>query len=261
MEMFPLLLQLALLLFSAALSVYLSTISHPISSIVITLTFIGALAYISLLVSAAVYPDSPFQTPQMTPYLYVLEHIWGVKYTGTYQFTKDSDKTLAWTLIALSIVWEGFDFSGQQTLQDFYPLIRSTISTALELHNPYQHSSLIGVLIPPNFRSTFSTGLGDALIQAAKKVEDMIPAYSTQMDNQLDLNGSLQENTHAFHRAATILDEMGQALKLESEGEQVDCGIEEAWKYWYILRTYFTQQVDRLEKSLKETPGTAEISD
>jgi hypothetical protein len=201
------------------------------------------------------------QEELMTPYLYVLERIWGVKYTGTYQFTKDSDKTLAWTLIALSIVWEGFDFSGQQTLQDFYPLIRSTISTALESHNPYQHSSLIGVLIPPNFRSTFSTGLGDALIQAAKKVEDMIPAYSTQMDNQLDLNGSLQENTHAFHRAATILDEMGQALKLESEGEQVDRGIEEAWKYWYILRTYFTQQVDGLEKSLKETPGTAEISD
>jgi hypothetical protein len=63
MEMFPLLLQLALLLFSAALSVYLLTISRPIASIVITLTSLGTLAYISLLVSAAVYPDSPFQTP------------------------------------------------------------------------------------------------------------------------------------------------------------------------------------------------------
>ncbi|KAJ7245450.1 hypothetical protein C8J57DRAFT_1141074, partial [Mycena rebaudengoi] len=46
MEMFPLLLQLALLLFSAALSVYLSTISCPIAIIVITLTSLGALAYI-----------------------------------------------------------------------------------------------------------------------------------------------------------------------------------------------------------------------
>ncbi|KAJ7245582.1 hypothetical protein C8J57DRAFT_1725249 [Mycena rebaudengoi] len=63
MEMFPLLLQLAPLLFSAALSVYLSTINHSISIIVITFTSVGALAYISLLVSAAVYPDSPFQTP------------------------------------------------------------------------------------------------------------------------------------------------------------------------------------------------------
>ncbi|KAJ7244260.1 hypothetical protein C8J57DRAFT_1681059 [Mycena rebaudengoi] len=63
MEMFPLLLQLALLLFSAALSVYLSTISCPIAIIVIALTSLGTLAYISLLASAAVYPDSPFQTP------------------------------------------------------------------------------------------------------------------------------------------------------------------------------------------------------
>ncbi|KAJ7280560.1 hypothetical protein C8J57DRAFT_1563361 [Mycena rebaudengoi] len=67
MEMFPLLLQLALLLFSTALSVYLSIISRPISSIVITLTFLGALAYISLLVSAAVYQDSPFQTSVLRP--------------------------------------------------------------------------------------------------------------------------------------------------------------------------------------------------
>ncbi|KAJ7244235.1 hypothetical protein C8J57DRAFT_1476837 [Mycena rebaudengoi] len=63
MEMFPLLLQLALLLFSTALSVYLLTISRPIAMIVITLTSLGTLAYISQLVSAAVYPDSPFQTP------------------------------------------------------------------------------------------------------------------------------------------------------------------------------------------------------
>ncbi|KAJ7245958.1 hypothetical protein C8J57DRAFT_1678625 [Mycena rebaudengoi] len=63
MEMFPLLLQLALLLFSAALSVYLSTLSRQIATIVIAVTSLGALAYISLLVSATVYPDSPFQTP------------------------------------------------------------------------------------------------------------------------------------------------------------------------------------------------------
>ncbi|KAJ7269197.1 hypothetical protein C8J57DRAFT_1000814, partial [Mycena rebaudengoi] len=45
MEMFPLLLQLALLLFSAALSVYLSTISRPIAIIIISLTSLGTLAY------------------------------------------------------------------------------------------------------------------------------------------------------------------------------------------------------------------------
>ncbi|KAJ7245550.1 hypothetical protein C8J57DRAFT_980226, partial [Mycena rebaudengoi] len=63
MEMFPLLLQLALLLFSTALSVYLLTISRPIAIIVIALTSLGTLAYISLLISAVVYPDSPFQIP------------------------------------------------------------------------------------------------------------------------------------------------------------------------------------------------------
>ncbi|KAJ7273890.1 hypothetical protein C8J57DRAFT_1062889, partial [Mycena rebaudengoi] len=60
MEMFPLLLQLALLLFSAALSVYLSKISHPISIIVIAFTSVGALAYISQLVSAAVSGNKLF---------------------------------------------------------------------------------------------------------------------------------------------------------------------------------------------------------
>jgi hypothetical protein len=53
---------------------------------------------------------------------------------------------------------------------------------------------------------------------------------------------------------------MGQALKWESEGEQVDRGEEMARIYWDNLRTHFEQQVDQLEESVKEPPGTAEIS-
>ncbi|KAF7345613.1 hypothetical protein MVEN_01580300 [Mycena venus] len=63
MQMFPLLLQFALFLFAAALSVYLRKIHHVLAFIVLGLTSIGTVAYISLLVSAAISQDSPFQTP------------------------------------------------------------------------------------------------------------------------------------------------------------------------------------------------------
>ncbi|KAJ7244267.1 hypothetical protein C8J57DRAFT_1525122 [Mycena rebaudengoi] len=195
-------------------------------------------------------------------YLSVVEHIWRVKYTGPYQFPKDIEKTLAWTLIALSIVWEGFDFSGQHTLQDFCQLIRCTISPTFKSH--YRYSSYgqraFGILISPNFRAAFYTPLGDSLIQAAKKARDMNPDDPLRVDNQLDLNGSLPEKTELLQRATTILDEMGQALKLESEGEQVDRGEERAEEYWDNLRTHFEQQVDQLEESVKVSPGTAAIS-
>ena len=63
LQMFPLLQQFALLLFATALSVYLWTVHHTIAIIIQTLTFVGVAAYILLLVSAVVAPDSPFQTP------------------------------------------------------------------------------------------------------------------------------------------------------------------------------------------------------
>ncbi|KAJ7245581.1 hypothetical protein C8J57DRAFT_1679668 [Mycena rebaudengoi] len=203
------------------------------------------------------------QEKLQTPYLSVLERIWGQKYTGTYWFTKDSEKILAWTQIALTIVWEGFDFSGQQTLQDFHQLIRCTISTAFR--SQYKFYTIYtgrahNILISPNFRAAFYTPLGDSLIQAARNAEDMVPGGPTQSDNQ---DGPLQEKTQGsqvLQQAARILDKMGQALKLESEGEQVDRGEERAEQYWNNLRAHFEAQVDGLEKSLKETPGTAKIS-
>ncbi|KAJ7186432.1 hypothetical protein C8R46DRAFT_1057179 [Mycena filopes] len=66
LQLFPLLLQLALLLFACSLSVYLWTVNRAISTIVIVLTSCGLIAYFFLLASAAIFPDSPFQTP-LTP--------------------------------------------------------------------------------------------------------------------------------------------------------------------------------------------------
>ncbi|KAJ7113151.1 hypothetical protein C8R44DRAFT_984939 [Mycena epipterygia] len=68
LQTFPLLLQLALLLFSVALAVYLWTVHHSIAIIVLTLTSFGFISYISLLGSAIFSPDSPFQTP-LAPFL------------------------------------------------------------------------------------------------------------------------------------------------------------------------------------------------
>ncbi|KAF7344526.1 hypothetical protein MSAN_01934500 [Mycena sanguinolenta] len=63
LQIVPLLLQLALLLFTTALSVYLWTIHHSIALIVIILTGLGFGSYLVLLGSAIISPDSPFQTP------------------------------------------------------------------------------------------------------------------------------------------------------------------------------------------------------
>ncbi|KAJ7245578.1 hypothetical protein C8J57DRAFT_1725246 [Mycena rebaudengoi] len=211
--------------------------------------------WITIYSAMAIFSQEKLQAP----YLSILERIWGVKYTGTYHFTEAAEKTSAWTLIALSIVWEGFNFSAQQTLQDLYQLIRCTIYIAFRLHKPYEHNPWVRALISPNFRATFSTGLGDALIQAARNADGVVSQTPTQIENQPE-DSSPQEETHIFHRAAGILDEMGQVLKHETEGEQVDCGEERAREYWDNLRTHFEVQVHKLEELVKETPETAEIS-
>ncbi|KAJ6602849.1 hypothetical protein DFH09DRAFT_1470867 [Mycena vulgaris] len=81
LQMFPLLLQFALLLFATALSVYLWTVNHAIAIIVQILTSFGFITYISLLISSIISPDSPFQTPVahfLRPLL--LPSLWSLKY-------------------------------------------------------------------------------------------------------------------------------------------------------------------------------------
>ncbi|KAJ7853897.1 hypothetical protein B0H13DRAFT_2673544 [Mycena leptocephala] len=68
LQMFPLLLQLALLLFSTSLAIYLWTIHHSIVILVMVLTSFGFAAYFFLLLSAIIFPDCPFQTP-LAPFL------------------------------------------------------------------------------------------------------------------------------------------------------------------------------------------------
>jgi hypothetical protein len=68
LQMFPLLLQLSLLLFASSLSVYLWTINHAIAIIVMVLTGFGLGSYLFLLVSAMTFPDCPFQSP-LAPFL------------------------------------------------------------------------------------------------------------------------------------------------------------------------------------------------
>ncbi|KAF7360767.1 hypothetical protein MVEN_00808700 [Mycena venus] len=69
LQAFPLLLQLALLLFSSALSLYLWTVHCSIAAIVLGFTLLGVGCYVFLLASAVLSPDSPFQTPLAPPLL------------------------------------------------------------------------------------------------------------------------------------------------------------------------------------------------
>ncbi|KAK6977691.1 hypothetical protein R3P38DRAFT_3377284 [Favolaschia claudopus] len=68
MQAFPLLLQFALFLFAAALSVYLWKIHQVLAGIVLGLTAAGTTAYLALLASTVFFKDSPFQTP-LAPFL------------------------------------------------------------------------------------------------------------------------------------------------------------------------------------------------
>ncbi|KAJ6556658.1 hypothetical protein DFH09DRAFT_565110 [Mycena vulgaris] len=63
MQIFPLLLQFALLLFAVALSIYLWTIHHALAAIVLSLTALGFILYAVMVISTLWSPDSPFQTP------------------------------------------------------------------------------------------------------------------------------------------------------------------------------------------------------
>ncbi|KAF7334585.1 hypothetical protein MVEN_02288400 [Mycena venus] len=66
MQIFPLLLQLALLLFAVALSFYLWTINRAIAGIILGLTVVGFILHDAMVISALVFPDSPFQTSLTT---------------------------------------------------------------------------------------------------------------------------------------------------------------------------------------------------
>ncbi|KAJ7828900.1 hypothetical protein B0H13DRAFT_1916816 [Mycena leptocephala] len=70
------LLQLALLQFTLAISVYLWPIHRLIAAIALALTLVGFASYIFLLVSAIVSPDSPFQTPFASFLGRVVSQIW-----------------------------------------------------------------------------------------------------------------------------------------------------------------------------------------
>ncbi|KAJ7769367.1 hypothetical protein B0H16DRAFT_254857 [Mycena metata] len=63
LQAFPLLLQLALLLFASSISLYLWTVQHSVAVLVTFLTALGLSSYIVLLVSATIFSDCPFQTP------------------------------------------------------------------------------------------------------------------------------------------------------------------------------------------------------
>ncbi|KAJ7839083.1 hypothetical protein B0H13DRAFT_2677296 [Mycena leptocephala] len=78
LQMFPLLLQLALLVFSSALSVYLWNIHRSVAIIVLALTLFGVASYICFLVTAIISPDCPFQTPLAPVLVRALSPIWHI---------------------------------------------------------------------------------------------------------------------------------------------------------------------------------------
>ncbi|KAJ7636609.1 hypothetical protein FB45DRAFT_1001642 [Roridomyces roridus] len=72
MQLFPLMLQFALLIFAVALSVYLWTVHHALAVIAMIFTATGFISYCGFLISAAAFADSPFQSPLAYP----LRQIW-----------------------------------------------------------------------------------------------------------------------------------------------------------------------------------------
>ncbi|KAJ7895510.1 hypothetical protein B0H14DRAFT_3125220 [Mycena olivaceomarginata] len=76
MQTFPLLLQFGLLLFSVALSVYLSN-THLVHAIIaIFFSLFGFIFYVALIISAVAAPHCPFQTPLARFIFHILETNW-----------------------------------------------------------------------------------------------------------------------------------------------------------------------------------------
>jgi hypothetical protein len=97
LQMFPMLLQLALLLFSLAISVYLWTIHRSIATIVIALTVFSFASYIFLLVSTIVSPDSPFQTPLGSFLIQLVSQSWKIfkpMFDNVYESAEDVGSSL-----------------------------------------------------------------------------------------------------------------------------------------------------------------------
>jgi hypothetical protein len=63
MELLPLMLQAALLLFGCALSRYLWEINRTIASVVLGVTSFGALSYVFIVIAATAFESCPYQTP------------------------------------------------------------------------------------------------------------------------------------------------------------------------------------------------------
>ena len=63
MESLPIMLQFALLLLGCALSRYLWDLQRTVSGVVVGITSLGVLFYISILVAGALYTNCPYQTP------------------------------------------------------------------------------------------------------------------------------------------------------------------------------------------------------
>ena len=81
-EGLPLLLQAALLLFSYALAIYLTTINKTIAAVAIGFTSFGLLFYFLIAAAATLSYDCPFQTP-LSLFLRVLSfHVFHPRYTG-----------------------------------------------------------------------------------------------------------------------------------------------------------------------------------
>ncbi|KAJ7636575.1 hypothetical protein FB45DRAFT_447954 [Roridomyces roridus] len=67
MQLFPLMLQFALLIFAVALSVYLWTVHLALAITAIVFTTAGFISYCGFLISAVAFADSPFQSPLAYP--------------------------------------------------------------------------------------------------------------------------------------------------------------------------------------------------
>ncbi|KAJ7191267.1 hypothetical protein GGX14DRAFT_600991 [Mycena pura] len=86
MQIFPLLLQTSLLLFAAALSIYLWTINNAIAVISIGLTSLAVILYILMVLSAIISRDSPYQTSLSAILISI------ISYTATFSKSKQDLK-------------------------------------------------------------------------------------------------------------------------------------------------------------------------
>ncbi|KAJ6599841.1 hypothetical protein DFH09DRAFT_626855 [Mycena vulgaris] len=150
--------------------------------------------------------------------------------------TRGLQKAITLMFQALTKAWDEFSLTQPREFSNFCRLAKCTALAALRNHY-YNYVFKEAILIPPDFRVTFSVRLRDSLIHAAEKA-------------RAEINSSqpLDERDEVLTVAAKILEQIGTHIPCNDSG--VDLTDEEL----AVIRDEINASIDILEERSSQAP-------